>query len=404
MTNLWRSGLVLDFRQLASHARLWVGLSGGLDSTVLLHALSCEPALTSKLQAVHVHHGLSPEADAWQAHCEAMCAVLKIPLVVKHVQLDPKQANLEEAARDARFLVFEACMQANTCLVLAHHQDDQAETLALRLLRGSGVDGLGAMQAYRSFGLGYLARPLLNTRKHELEAYAQQHALVWVDDESNQALRFSRNYLRHEIMPRLQTTWPRALESMSACAQHCQEAQANLEDLAYLDCPELALKQAQLSLSALRHLPIRRLKQVLRVWFKHQNIKALSAAQLDALLHDVIAAKSDACPKLRIGKLVIRRYRDVLYVLRDEQPKACDKIPALPAAMSIPQGAQIEVRYRTGGETIVLNNQTKSLKTLFQTWGVPPWERANIPLIYINNTLAAVLDFAIADDYHQVHI
>jgi len=394
---------VLNLAYLASHERLCIGLSGGLDSTVLLHALSREPALASKLQAVHVHHGLSPEADAWQAHCEAVCAALNIPLVVKHVQLDPKQPNLEEAARDARFLVFEACIQANMCLVLAHHQDDQAETLALRLLRGSGVDGLGAMQAYRPFGRGYLARPLLNTRKHQLEAYAKKHGLVWVEDESNHALKFSRNYLRHEIMPRLQSIWPRALESMSACAQHCQEAQANLQDLAYLDCPELAFKQSKLSLTALRDFPTRRLKQVLRVWLKNQNIKALSAAQLDVLLQDVIASKPDACPQLRLGKLTIRRYRDVLYVLREDDQVKAVEIPALPSDLYIPEGAHIEVRYRSGGETLVLNSQTKHLKSLLQIWGVPPWERDRIPLIYINNTLAAVLDFAIADDYHQVH-
>lgn len=410
MLNLWQSERVLnvfyafDLAQLAGYTRLYIGFSGGLDSRVLLHALSGHPELASKLQAIHVHHGLSPEADAWQAHCEAVCSSLSIPLLVKHLDLDPKQSNLEEAARDARFAVFEACMQPKACLILAHHQDDQAETLALRLLRGSGVDGLAAMQAYRPFGRGHLARPFLATRKHELLAYAQAHGLVWVEDESNQALKFSRNYLRHEIMPRLQTTWPRALESMSACALHCQEAQANLEDLAYLDCPELAQKRAKLSLKALRELPLRRFKLVLRVWLKNQNIKALSAAQLDILLHDVIDAKPDACPQLCLATFTIRRYRDVLYVLRENEQDQAFEIPALPEALYIPDGANVEVRYRTGGETMVLNNQTKRLKSLFQIWGVPPWERASIPLIFINNTLAAVLDFAIADDYHRTDV
>ncbi|MDF1684719.1 MAG: tRNA lysidine(34) synthetase TilS [Legionellaceae bacterium] len=409
MISLWRSGLVINLKHLtrfAGHTRLWIGLSGGLDSMVLLHALSCEPALASKLHAVHVHHGLSPQADAWQAHCEEACAALNIPLEIQHVQLDKNQSNLEEAARDARFKIFDACIQSNACLVLAHHQDDQAETLLLRLLRGSGVDGLGAMQVYRPFGRGYLARPLLDTRKHQLLAYAKQHALVWVDDESNQELRFSRNYLRHEVMPRLQETWPRAIESMSACASRCQEAQANLDDLAYLDCPDLALKQPKLSLTDLRDLPIRRLKQVLRVWFKNQDIKALSAVQLEVLIQDVVFTKPDAMPLMRLGKLAIRRYRDVLYVMRDgEQPKACDylsALSALPVALRIPEGAQVEVRFRVGGERLKLNGQTKSLKALFQAWGVPPWERDRIPLIFIDNTLAAVLDFAIGDDYHQV--
>jgi tRNA(Ile)-lysidine synthase len=393
----------VDSEQLASHTRLWIGLSGGLDSMVLLHALSCEAALASKLHAIHVHHGLSSQADAWQAHCEDACAARGIPLEIQRVQLNKNQANLEEAARDARFDIFEACIQPNDCLVLAHHQDDQAETLLLRLLRGSGVDGLGAMQAYRPLGHGYLARPLLGTRKLQLLAYAKKHALVWVDDESNQELRFSRNYLRHDIIPRLQKTWPRAIESLSACASHCQEAQANLDDLAYLDCPELALNHQKLSLTALRDLPTRRLKHVLRVWFKNQNIKALSAVQLDVLIQEIINANPDARPQMRLGKLTIRRYRDVLYMVRDdEQPKTLD-MPPLPAALYIPEGAQVDMRFRTGGEVLKLHGQTKRLKALFQIWGVPPWERDKIPLIFVDNTLAAVLDFAIADDYHQVH-
>jgi tRNA(Ile)-lysidine synthase len=390
---------VVDLRRLtrlACHTRLWVGLSGGLDSMVLLHALSCEPTLVSKLRAVHVHHGLSPEADAWQAHCEQVCAALAIPITVKHVRLDNQQSNLEEAARDARFEVFEACIQPNDCLVLAHHQDDQAETLVLRLLRGAGVDGLASMKTYRAFGCGYITRPLLDTRKHKLEAYAKTHALVWVDDESNQDLKFSRNYLRHEIIPRLQQAWPRAVESISACAEHCQEAQANLDDLAYLDCPELALKQDELSLDVLSDLPLRRLKHVLRVWFKNQEIKALSAVKLDVLIQEVVFAKPDAMPMLCIGGMTVRRYRNKLYLVRDLKPT--------PPDLRIPTGAALDIRFRTGGETLVLHGQTKSLKSLFQIWGIPPWERDTIPLIFIENKLAAVLDFAIGDDYHEVSI
>lgn len=388
------------FTRLAGHTRLWVGLSGGLDSMVLLHALSCEPELVSKLHAVHVHHGLSPEADAWQTHCEQVCAAYAIPITVKHVGLDNKQSNLEEAARDARFKIFSTCIEEpNSCLVLAHHQDDQAETLLLRLLRGAGVDGLASMKPYRAFGSGYVARPLLDTPKHQLEAYAKAHALVWVDDESNQDLKFSRNYLRHEIIPRLKQAWPRAVESISACAEHCQEAQANLDDLAYLDCPELALNPDKLSLAALSILPSRRLKHVLRVWFKNQDIKALSAVKLDVLIQEVVFAKPDAMPMLCMGGITVRRYQDKLYLVRAlKKPKL--KTLILPE-LRVPEGEHVDVRFRAGGETLVLHGQTKRLKSLFQTWGVPPWERDTIPLIFIGNKLAAVLDFAIGDDYHE---
>lgn len=382
--------------QLACHTRLWVGLSGGLDSMALLYALSCEPALVSKLHAVHVHHGLSSQADAWQAHCEQVCAALAIPLIVKHAHLDKHASNLEEVARDARMAIFDGCIQANDCLVLAHHEDDQAETLLLRLLRGTGIDGLAAMTAYYPFGRGHIARPLLNTSKHLILQYAKRHHLVWVDDESNQDLRFSRNYLRHEIIPRLQQVWPRAVRRMRACAEHSQEAQANLDDLAYLDCPQLASKQDKLSLDVLLGLPLRRLKQVLRVWFKNQGIKALSAVKLEVLIEDVVLAKPDAMPLMRVGHITVRRYRNTLYLVRDLKPIRPD--------LSTSTGVALDVRFRVGGETLVLNGQTKSLKKLFQMWGIPPWERDTIPLIFVDNKLAAVLDFAVGDDYHESSI
>lgn len=387
--------------RLARHTRIVLGLSGGLDSMVLLHVLLQAPELSQKLHAVHIHHGLSPHADAWQAHCEQVCAVYAMPLTVKHVHLDKHQSNLEEAARDARFQMFEACIQNNDCLVLAHHQDDQAETLLLRLFRGAGIDGLAAMQTYRAFGHGFIARPLLDTSKQVLEQYAKTHGLVWVDDESNQERKFSRNYVRHEIIPRVQQSWPRAREAISSCAKHCQEAQANLNDLAYLDCPELALKQDKLSLAALSALPLRRLKHVLRVWFKNQGLKAFSAAKLEVLIQAVVLAKPDAMPLMKLGGVTVRRYRDALYLVRDvAQPKSF----AMPSGLHVPEGAHVEVRFRTGGEAIVLHGQTKSLKKLFQAWGVPPWVRDMIPLIFVDNTLAAVLDFAVGDDYHEVSI
>jgi len=223
-----------------------------------------------------------------------------------------------------------------------------------------------------------------------------------VDDESNQAIKFSRNYVRHEILPRLQHTWPRAVESISLCAEHAQEARANLDDLAYLDCPELGLKQDYLLLETLRDLPIRRLKNVLRVWFKNQGLKALSTARLHVLIQEVVFAKPDAMPLLTIGKSTVRRYRDVLYLvgLKHLKPKNPLVTPTVPG-LRVPTGAHVEVRFRVGGEALVLHGQTKTLKSLFQTWGVPPWERDSIPLIFIENKLAAVLDFAIGDDYYE---
>jgi tRNA(Ile)-lysidine synthase len=404
--------------RLAQCRRLWVGFSGGLDSTVLLHALISEPLLLPKLRVVHVHHGVSPFADAWQRHAQAFCALHDVAFTTERVTLNTP-SNLEETARDARLAVFNACVEENDCLLLAHHQDDQAETVLMHLLRGTGIDGLVAMQAFRPFGCGFVARPFLNQPRSTLEAYAKAHTLTWIEDESNQNTQFSRNYIRHEILPRLKSRWPRAPQAISACATHALDAKESLDALAYIDCPELNLHQARLNIKDVSALPRPRLNQVLRVWLKHQQIKAPSMSVLERFVHDVVLARPDACPSIRLGKVWVRRYRDVLYadqhnlksppqgITWDAFPKPvqCGGRVFLaenaPHGLFVPLESHVSIRFRQDGDTLRMRGQTKSLKKLFQTWGVPPWVRDTIPLIFINGVLAAVLDFAIADDYYK---
>ncbi|MCH9755821.1 MAG: tRNA lysidine(34) synthetase TilS [Gammaproteobacteria bacterium] len=389
-----------------SYRRLVVGLSGGLDSTVLLHVLLREPKLLDKLHAVHIHHGLSQHADAWQAHCRAFCSAHNIKFSAESITLE-SNSNIEETARNARLNVFNDLIDVSDCLVLAHHQDDQAETLLLNLLRGTGIDGLAAMPALKTFGRGHLARPLLCQKRETLQAYAEQHQLVWVEDDSNKDTDFSRNYLRHEILPRLKARWPTAVQALNTCAAHAEKATQNLEDLACLDCPELALKPSQLALRGLYDLPAARLNQVIRVWLKQQAIKLPSTRVLNILVNEVIFAKQDATPCVQLDGMVVRRYRDVLYLLRPDMPQSIAHVPCssvyVPRLLSqgfcMPSDSQISVRFRCGGERMFWRGHRRSLKKLFQTLGVPPWLRDKIPLIFIDNTLVAVLDFAIADGY-----
>ncbi|HDQ9214135.1 TPA: tRNA lysidine(34) synthetase TilS, partial [Pseudomonas aeruginosa] len=186
-----------------------VAFSGGLDSTVLLHLLAqlARSEALPALSALHVHHGLQAAADGWPAHCQAVCRSLGIPLRVERVQV-AVGGSIEQAARDARYRAFQANLGEGQVLLTAQHLDDQAETLLFRLLRGAGLRGLAAMPASRPLGGGRLCRPLLGVSRAELEAYAQTHRLDWVEDPSNQDPRFSRNYLRREIMPRLASHWP----------------------------------------------------------------------------------------------------------------------------------------------------------------------------------------------------
>ncbi|MDF1677120.1 MAG: tRNA lysidine(34) synthetase TilS [Legionellaceae bacterium] len=390
--------------RLLSYRHLVVGFSGGLDSTVLLHLLASTPALLEKLQALHIHHDLSAHADTWQVHCQTFCKQYHIPYTTRAVTLNTT-SNLEATARALRYQVFNTLIGPADCLLLAHHANDQAETLLLNLLRGTGVEGLAAMPVERPFGEGVLMRPLLCQTREALQAYANYHGLKWVEDESNQETHFTRNYLRHEILPRLTSHFPGALQAINRCATHAQTATQHLNDLAHLDCPALALSSDTLALEALYDLSYTRLKQVIRVWLKQQHLKAPDTHRLQILLDEVVFAKEDMVPSFRLENVVIRRYRHVLYIVRDDMPLS--KPPQLTQAMlasrgvRVPYGAAISVRFRSGGERMVWRGHTRTLKYIFQALGVPPWQRDTIPLIFIDNVLVAVLDCAIADGYHQ---
>lgn len=213
-----------------------IAFSGGLDSTVLLHLLAnlANTDTLPPLGAVHVHHGLQTAADAWPAHCQSICDNLGVPLRVMRVQVQPG-ASLERAARDARYQAFIEVTGAGQVLLTGQHRDDQAETLLFRLLRGAGVRGLSAMPAQRPLAAGYLVRPLLEVSRAELEAYAEEYQLEWIEDPSNADSRFSRNYLRHRVLPTLTERWPQAVSSLARTAEHLSEAQGLLGELAVMD-------------------------------------------------------------------------------------------------------------------------------------------------------------------------
>ncbi len=254
-----------------------MAFSGGLDSTVLLHLLAqlARSEALPALSALHVHHGLQAAADGWPAHCQVVCRSLGIPLRVERVQV-AVGGSIEQAARDARYRAFQANLGEGQVLLTAQHLDDQAETLLFRLLRGAGLRGLAAMPASRPLGGGRLCRPLLGVSRAELEAYAQTHRLDWVEDPSNQDPRFSRNYLRREIMPRLASHWPQAVAGMARCAAHLREAEDLLAELAAIDlraCRQPSeldwpdwLDLPRIALEPLRRLSAARQRNLLRAW------------------------------------------------------------------------------------------------------------------------------------------
>lgn len=394
---------------------LLVGFSGGLDSTVLLHLISNTPALHGKIRAVHINHGLSQYADAWQRHCEDICQAWNVSLSVHQVQVEP--VNIEEDARLKRYAVFASELPSQGCLLLGHHQDDVAETLFLNLMRGSGLKGVGGIPERVIFARGTLFRPLLSCPRSEIQAYATQHALHWVEDESNDNRHFSRNYIRHEVLPTLQQRWPKANEKIAECARHLQEAQYNLYALAEIDCPLLREPTLSLPYEALLHLNEARLMNVIMTWLHRLGVQMPNAITCRRIINEIIYAAPDKTPVVAWGEYKVRRYESCLYLScgPDEQksPKLWRNFPeplrlnsrevlvAYPASSGFyaPPGAVVEVRYRLGGETLKRHQSTHLLKKLFQEHRVLPWLRGNIPLVYVNDELVCAVDFLMRDPY-----
>lgn len=397
--------------RLASFSRLIVGLSGGLDSIVLLHCLNSIPALARNVSAIHIHHGLSVFADEWLTFCEHFCAQQGIALQTRHVVLNNLSANIEEQARIARYDAFSELVNARDALLLAHHADDQAETILLQLMRGAGVDGLAAMLPLTPWRDSIIIRPFLQQTKACLKAYAIDHHLQWICDESNDNLAFSRNYIRHQIMPLLKARWPGVINNLGRTATHCQQAKTNLRFLAYQDCPELKNSgstsrdlTAGLSLTDIQHYPLERLTNILRVWIGNCGIKAPSMQVLHELITQ-LAARSDAAVCIQWGNVAIRRYHNRLYLLK-ELKSSIDPVKQVKFVLSqkglhIPPDCRLEIRFRVGGELFFFHGQQKKLKKLWQEWQVPPWERDTIPLIWINDELVAVAGFAISDAHYD---
>ncbi|WP_017938814.1 tRNA lysidine(34) synthetase TilS [Zestomonas thermotolerans] len=393
-------------------ASAWrVALSGGVDSTVLLHLLAslARTEALPPLSAIHVQHGLQAVAAAWPEHCRRLCDELGVPLQVLEVRVDAG-ASLERAAREARYAALAGCLEEGELLLLAQHRDDQAETLLFRLLRGAGVRGLAGIPASRPLGRGTLLRPLLDCSRAELEAYAHAHGLDWVEDPSNADTRLDRNYLRHCIFPALHARWPDAAASLARAAGHLREAQELLDELAEQDLeaarsaspwPWLALPS--LTLEPLARLSPARQRNALRRWLAAYTRMPDSAhwAGWQALRD----AAADACPVWRLEGGELHRAVGRLWWLSGDwlvQPVA--PVPwaepgqplVLPGNGEVwlqgraPSGG-LEIRYRQGGEVLQIPGRGhRDLKRLLNEAGLPAFLRGRLPLLYQADSLLAV--------------
>jgi len=403
-----------------------VAFSGGLDSHVLLYALcSLRELLDAEIGAVHIHHGLQQDADVWESQCQQVCDGLEVPYVSLRVDARALRGESPEAAaRSARYTALAGWLPTGQCLLTAQHQDDQAETLLLQLLRGSGVNGLAAMPVMTTLGAGRHLRPLLAVTREALQQYAIANKLSWIEDPSNTDTGFDRNYLRRRVLPVLRERWPAVASSLSRSASHCADAAHLLADLAGQDLQVLSGRGHTLSLTGLAALPSARQSNVLRHWIKQVSGGAPSAAVLARIMNDITRSRRDSEPCVRWGNFEIRRYREELYLLHQagpgEHPRVLDWILAGPLALPGPGGVltataatgcgiraaavpagSVQVAWRQGGECCqpAGRGHHHRLKKLFQEQGIPPWERSRIPLIYIQDQLAAVAGLWVCEPF-----
>lgn len=396
-----------------------VAYSGGVDSHVLLHRLAnlriTHPQLI--VTAVHINHQISPLATSWQMHCQKICTDLGIPLLIKNVDAKIKDnyQSAEEYARNLRYQAFAEVLPPNASLLTAHHADDQAETLLLQLFRGAGPKGLAAMPAKIPFAAGLLLRPLLTFSRTDLLNYAEQHHLSWIEDDSNLSTKFDRNYLRHEIMPKIKQRWPGVLQTLSRVAKHSAETDQLLQHLAAQDYRNISGSvKNTLSISKILELPEARRNNVLRYWLHDLQFATPLAHHLQQIYHTILQCRQEAKPIVRWDGVEIRRYQDNLYAMSPLTPHDPTIILnwdltqplLLPGNLgtlsTTPSGNQskinlqpITVHFRCGGEKIKIPGRsgTHALKKLWQEWGVPPWQRDRIPLIYFGEVLIGVVGF-----------
>lgn len=408
-------------------ARLCAALSGGVDSVVLLHLLAAQREECGyMLTAAHVHHGLSPNADEWRDFCCGLCDSLRVPLQVFHVEVARDAgAGLEAAAREARLAAL-GRIDADW-LVFGHHLDDQAETLLFRLLRGAGVHGAAAMPAIE-YGRPGRLRPLLAVRRARLAAYAAQHRLRWVEDESNADWRFTRNRLRHDILPRLEAVFPAAVTTLARAADHFREADGLLDDLAAAD--REACGGDTLNLSAALALSDARLRNLLRREMRRAGQSLPSAAWLCEAVRQLRAVAGRPL-FLRFDGIVLCAYRDRLWLERNADSDSADSRvwrgeACLPwwqgtvcfragrgAGLSLSRlerAAEVVLTTRWSGLRMRLapNRPLRSFKNLCQEAAISSWLRGRLPVLSVDGEAAWIAgigvsaDFAAGDDESSV--
>jgi len=415
---------VLDVHRNVN-GKIVLALSGGVDSRVMLHLLNsyCH-AHHCHVIAVHVHHGLSSNADEWANQCEQWCADINIPFYLEKVDIsDVRKDSLEQAARVARYEALKHYIGSDDVLITGHHSDDQLETFLLALKRGSGPKGLSSMADVIPFHQGMLVRPLLRVTRQCIEKYASVHQLEWITDESNSDTRFDRNYIRHEITPILESRWPHIRRSIQRSAELCAQQEHVIELLLSEEYRRFCRDDNGLSISDLKGKPNMIRNQLIRFWFSSQNVPMPSKKHLSMIWSEIVLAKRDANPVLQLGNKQIRRFNDCLYCvdIYHNISSWCCNIKA-ETAVSLPdnlgiislihskQEGTLDAKILNTALTLTFNPEgltatpngrhgIKTLKHWFQEYRIPSWLRRRTPILLSKNQVVAVAGVFVSREY-----
>lgn len=392
--------------------RLITALSGGIDSVSLLHVLrELSGTKGFLLSALHVNHGISPHADRWQAFCEQLCKDWAVPLRVKRVVVGSGDGEgLESAARKARYSAF-AEMDAEW-LALAHHRDDQAETVLMNLLRGAGLAGAAAMPVVRRCpdrpGLRFI-RPLLDASRADIERHARSAGLTWLDDESNADDRYARNFLRSQVMPLLRERFRGCESTLARAATRFAEGEHLLEELARIDA-EAVLREGRIVVSRLASLDAPRARNLLRFVLRSAGVVPPESTTLHEIVRQLCRAAADRQLRFDLGNALLHRYRGEAWLIENAEPGTdmewqgedrlmwgsrmlrFNAVVGMGISREKLSGAAVRIAPRRGGERLRPDRlrPRRSLKKLLQEKGVPPWERGRLPLLWCGSDLVWV--------------
>ena len=399
-----------------------VALSGGCDSMVLLHAINeLRDELNIIVKAIHIHHGISPNADKWESFCRSECEKVKAIFSVKKINIHrEKHLGVEGAARKLRYEALDELRDG--VLATAHHQNDQAETLFLQLIRGSGLKGLASMPHYHK--RRDIWKPLLNVNRKTIKEYAELNNVLFIEDESNLDMHYDRNFLRHEIFPILSERFPHLVKTLTRSVEHIAEGFNLTETIAKEDAKSFfSDDHSRLSLSIIKELPKDRIINLIRWWLDKNFLKMPTKKTIDELYHQIINIKKDSSLSIKISEsITVRAFQDELWLVKDDSSfepyeiiwRGEEKI-SLPdqsqlffhrvkgAGFSISnQGVSVlRIQNRLGGERFKpnLNQPSRTLKYLLQKSMIPPWQRNKIPLIFSEDQLVAVPNFGVHYDF-----